>query len=250
MPSSSARCAQLPRAGDKLCYYEALKKLRDFNKGLLPTLEDSEVTFPGSLSPSKSAGGNGSEKSLPGNGTLNKTDSALINGSDESCSGDAADPSRRLYFGSTDTTNADLIKTEPQSSSSAPSNTTTVDASAPVKTESLSSQPQTEQNRIEETKTATTGFEPTTTCNPTAPVPSQVKTESALDLPVTAADLDRLLGTTTQPQHPPPQHAYAEQPQNLAHKTSTDFMQQQQQHGMIRQQQPAATVSQQPGING
>ncbi|KAH9518980.1 hypothetical protein Btru_008830 [Bulinus truncatus] len=46
MPSSSARCAQLPRAADKVPFYLALKKLRDHLKGDLPTLEESEVVFP------------------------------------------------------------------------------------------------------------------------------------------------------------------------------------------------------------
>ncbi|CAN8005198.1 unnamed protein product, partial [Ixodes pacificus] len=46
MPSSSARCAQLPRAVDKLPFYVALKKLRDHLRGRLPLLHPSEVTFP------------------------------------------------------------------------------------------------------------------------------------------------------------------------------------------------------------
>lgn len=46
MPSSSARCAQLPRAIDKVPFYEALKKLRDHMTGKLPNLQESEVTFP------------------------------------------------------------------------------------------------------------------------------------------------------------------------------------------------------------
>ncbi|GFR89897.1 G/T mismatch-specific thymine DNA glycosylase [Elysia marginata] len=46
MPSSSARCAQLPRAVDKVPFYVALKKLRDYLKGDLATLDDSEVVFP------------------------------------------------------------------------------------------------------------------------------------------------------------------------------------------------------------
>ncbi|XP_055883292.1 G/T mismatch-specific thymine DNA glycosylase-like [Biomphalaria glabrata] len=46
MPSSSARCAQLPRAADKVPFYLALKKLRDHLRGDLATLEESEVVFP------------------------------------------------------------------------------------------------------------------------------------------------------------------------------------------------------------
>lgn len=46
MPSSSARCAQLPRAADKVPFYLALKKLRDHLNGDLPTLDESEVVFP------------------------------------------------------------------------------------------------------------------------------------------------------------------------------------------------------------
>ena len=45
MPSSSARCAQLPRATDKLPFYIALRKLRDHLCGDLVNLDDSEVTF-------------------------------------------------------------------------------------------------------------------------------------------------------------------------------------------------------------
>ena len=46
MPSSSARCAQLPKAQDKVPFYLALKKLRDHLRGDLPHLDDSEVSFP------------------------------------------------------------------------------------------------------------------------------------------------------------------------------------------------------------
>lgn len=45
MPSSSARCAQLPRAEDKLPFFVALRKLRDFVRGELAELPDSEVVF-------------------------------------------------------------------------------------------------------------------------------------------------------------------------------------------------------------
>lgn len=46
MPSSSARCSQLPRAVDKVPFYVALRKLRDHLCGHLPDLDQSEVTFP------------------------------------------------------------------------------------------------------------------------------------------------------------------------------------------------------------
>ncbi|KAL4227072.1 hypothetical protein ACF0H5_015046 [Mactra antiquata] len=46
MPSSSARCSQLPRAVDKVPFYEALKKFRDHLNGKLPDLDQSEITFP------------------------------------------------------------------------------------------------------------------------------------------------------------------------------------------------------------
>lgn len=45
MPSSSARCAQLPRAVDKVPYYLALKKLRDYLCGRIKEIDDSEFTF-------------------------------------------------------------------------------------------------------------------------------------------------------------------------------------------------------------
>ncbi|KAK3601747.1 hypothetical protein CHS0354_016110 [Potamilus streckersoni] len=46
MPSSSARCSQLPRAVDKVPFYQALKKLKDYITGVIDTLDDSEVCFP------------------------------------------------------------------------------------------------------------------------------------------------------------------------------------------------------------
>lgn len=46
MPSSSARCSQLPRAVDKVPFYASLKKLRDYLRGDLKELSDSEVCFP------------------------------------------------------------------------------------------------------------------------------------------------------------------------------------------------------------
>ena len=46
MPSSSARFTQLPRAEDKVRFYLALKKLRDYLNGLIPEPAASEVTFP------------------------------------------------------------------------------------------------------------------------------------------------------------------------------------------------------------
>ncbi|KAL7061525.1 hypothetical protein AAHC03_01398 [Spirometra sp. Aus1] len=45
MPSSSARCAQLPRAEDKLPFFIALRKLRDYLRGERSELADSEVVF-------------------------------------------------------------------------------------------------------------------------------------------------------------------------------------------------------------
>lgn len=46
MPSSSARCSQLPRAEDKLPFYVGLRKLRDFVNGSLHALNEAEITFP------------------------------------------------------------------------------------------------------------------------------------------------------------------------------------------------------------
>ncbi|XP_032579717.1 uncharacterized protein LOC6619464 isoform X2 [Drosophila sechellia] len=45
MPSSSARCAQLPRAADKVPFYAALKKFRDFLNGHIPHIDESECVF-------------------------------------------------------------------------------------------------------------------------------------------------------------------------------------------------------------
>ncbi|KYO36447.1 G/T mismatch-specific thymine DNA glycosylase [Alligator mississippiensis] len=45
MPSSSARCAQFPRAQDKVHYYIKLKDLRDQLKGVAPNTEVQEVEY-------------------------------------------------------------------------------------------------------------------------------------------------------------------------------------------------------------
>ena len=45
MPSSSARCAQLPRAVDKVPFFEALRKFRDYLTGRLQKIQDCEVVF-------------------------------------------------------------------------------------------------------------------------------------------------------------------------------------------------------------
>lgn len=45
MPSSSARCAQLPRAADKVPFYAALKKFRDYLNGLVVDYDESEYVF-------------------------------------------------------------------------------------------------------------------------------------------------------------------------------------------------------------
>lgn len=45
MPSSSARCAQLPRAADKVPFYAALKKFRDYLKGTVTEINESELVF-------------------------------------------------------------------------------------------------------------------------------------------------------------------------------------------------------------
>uniref|UniRef100_A0A1I8ICG2 DUF3591 domain-containing protein n=1 Tax=Macrostomum lignano TaxID=282301 RepID=A0A1I8ICG2_9PLAT len=45
MPSSSARCAQLPRAADKLPFYIALRKMRDQILGRTGPVPDAELVF-------------------------------------------------------------------------------------------------------------------------------------------------------------------------------------------------------------
>lgn len=45
MPSSSARCAQLPRAADKVPFYAALKKFRDYLNGLVPDYDENDYVF-------------------------------------------------------------------------------------------------------------------------------------------------------------------------------------------------------------
>lgn len=45
MPSSSARCAQFPRAQDKVHFYIKLRELRDQLKGMRKTTEVEEVAY-------------------------------------------------------------------------------------------------------------------------------------------------------------------------------------------------------------
>lgn len=45
MPSSSPRCAQFPRAQDKVHFYIKLKELRDQLKGVHPTQEIQETNY-------------------------------------------------------------------------------------------------------------------------------------------------------------------------------------------------------------
>ena len=45
MPNSSARCAQLPRAVDKVPFYAGLKKFRDYLRGTVPSIEENEMVF-------------------------------------------------------------------------------------------------------------------------------------------------------------------------------------------------------------
>lgn len=45
MPSSSPRCAQLPRVTDKVPFFEGLKKFRDYLNGTLTELDEDEVVF-------------------------------------------------------------------------------------------------------------------------------------------------------------------------------------------------------------
>ena len=45
MPSSSARCAQLPRAVDKLPFFEGLRKFRDFIMGNSDEPHEEEIVF-------------------------------------------------------------------------------------------------------------------------------------------------------------------------------------------------------------
>ncbi len=45
MPSSSPRCAQFPRAQDKVHYFIKLKELRDQMKGVVRTQEIKETNY-------------------------------------------------------------------------------------------------------------------------------------------------------------------------------------------------------------
>lgn len=58
MPSSSARCAQFPRAQDKVHFYIKLRELRDQLKGVAKAKEVEEInyTFDLGLAKGKDAG--------------------------------------------------------------------------------------------------------------------------------------------------------------------------------------------------
>ena len=45
MPSSSPRCAQLPRVSDKVPFFEGLKKFRDYLNGEIADFDEAEVVF-------------------------------------------------------------------------------------------------------------------------------------------------------------------------------------------------------------
>lgn len=45
MPSSSPRCAQFPRAQDKVHFYIKLKELRDQLRGVVPSREIQETLY-------------------------------------------------------------------------------------------------------------------------------------------------------------------------------------------------------------
>lgn len=53
MPSSSARCAQFPRAQDKVHFYIKLRELRDQLKGVQKPTEVEEVDYSFDLSLAK-----------------------------------------------------------------------------------------------------------------------------------------------------------------------------------------------------
>lgn len=87
MPSSSARCAQLPRAADKVPFYAALKKFRDYLNGLVPELDEKEIVFtysklknffePDVKEESKDVGGYGGYNGRTGDGLTDMTSSVI-----------------------------------------------------------------------------------------------------------------------------------------------------------------------------
>jgi hypothetical protein len=76
LPSSSARCSQLPKVIDKVPFYAALGKLRDFLNGRLPTLTDMDVMFPDFKVALNTGSG-------PTNGAKNESDSEIDEDMDE-----------------------------------------------------------------------------------------------------------------------------------------------------------------------
>lgn len=87
MPSSSARCAQLPRAADKVPFYSALKKFRDYLNGLILELDDSEVVFPESSKPAKSNPNSVTKKP--------RETSTLLHSDVENTNGDGPNPAKK-----------------------------------------------------------------------------------------------------------------------------------------------------------
>jgi len=67
MPSSSARCAQFPRAQDKVHFYIKLRELRDQLKGVQKPAEIEEIKYSFDLTLAKGErGGNGRGRRLKG----------------------------------------------------------------------------------------------------------------------------------------------------------------------------------------
>ncbi|ODM88151.1 G/T mismatch-specific thymine DNA glycosylase [Orchesella cincta] len=89
MPSSSARCAQLPRAADKVPFYSALKKFRDYLNGLILELDDSEVVFPETSKPSAAKLAAGTVAKKP------RETGALLHSAVENTNGDGPTPAKK-----------------------------------------------------------------------------------------------------------------------------------------------------------
>ena len=66
MPNSSARCAQLPRAVDKVPFYEALKKFKDYLNGSIDHVDEEELVFSNVKLKNFNEGGHGKKQSAVG----------------------------------------------------------------------------------------------------------------------------------------------------------------------------------------
>ena len=93
MPNSSARCAQLPRAVDKVPFYEALKKFKDYLDGSIDQVEEDELVFSNVKLKNFNEGGHSKKQSAgsAGNAGDSSGDAATVDASTAASAGSIID---------------------------------------------------------------------------------------------------------------------------------------------------------------